>query len=123
MYCPACGKEVLSNAKFCPGCGQVVGSSVINTPSTIPERNTHPTLTVFIIWVIITILQVFLVSLTAKSANDITGINVIFGIVDFVLFIIFLGTLSRKPKTVISSAVQNISPAGSKNQEKKHSHF
>jgi len=121
MYCPACGKEVLSNAKFCPGCGQVVGSSVINTPSTIPERNTHPTLTVFIIWVIITILQVFLVSLTAKSANDITGINVIFGIVDFVLFIIFLGTLSRKPKTVISSAVQNISPAGSKNQEKKHS--
>ena len=116
MYCVTCGKEMLSDAKFCSGCGQTVDSSVTNVPSVIPKKNTHPTLTVFIIGVIVTIFQVFLVTISARSSTDVAGINNFFGIVDIILFIIFLGTLFSKPKTIVAPTVNRISPEDKKNR-------
>jgi len=131
MYCPACGKEILSDTKFCPQCGKVLDVSGVNFPSTTStkknqqERRTHPTLAVFLIGLMILGLHIFIVGVSANSNSkqEMTGINVVFGFLYFFLFIVFLTTLFRKPKESVTVVDKNTSTSitNLKNQEKNRS--
>ncbi len=126
MFCPACGKEILSDTKFCPQCGKALNFTP-DKASNQQKRPAHPALTTFLIGLVFLGLHIFIVGASASasaksnSRQDITGINVGFGLFYFILFIIFLTTLFRKPKTSVTSTVQNAPPANRKDQEKKHS--
>ncbi|MDP2873926.1 MAG: zinc ribbon domain-containing protein [bacterium] len=124
MYCPACGKEILSDSKYCPQCGQEASPSSAPAPaknSRQPQqpqqpRQTHPTLGIFLMGLVVLGLHTFLVAAAAHSktasAKDIAGINAVFGFLYFFLFIAFLATLFRKPKMVENQKEQEKGSSG-----------
>lgn len=119
MYCPACGKEILSDTKFCPQCGKVldVASGVKNQP----KRRNHPTLATFLSGLVVLVLHIVIIGANSTSKKDVAGINIVFGLLYFFLFLVFLATLSRRPKESVAGVDKNASTVNLKNQEKKHS--
>lgn len=120
MYCPSCGKEMLSDVKYCPQCGQEASPSPAQAPakkSKQPQPG-HPTLAVFLLGLMALGLQAFLTAAIAQSksatAKDLAGINVAFGFVYVFLFIAFLASLFRKPKVTenLKDQEKNQSGAG-----------
>lgn len=118
MYCPSCGKEILSDTQFCPKCGKVIDFASENKNNQ-PKRPAHPALTTFLIGLIILMVHVVIVGASASPGKDMTGINVGFGFFYFLLFIIFLTALFRKPNKSVNVTDKNTSTENLKNQEKK----
>jgi hypothetical protein len=113
MYCPGCGKEILSDTKFCPQCGKAVDSA--------SGKPAHPALSIFLIGLILSVVHVIIRGASASSGKDMTGLDVGFGLLYLFLFILFIAALFSKQNKPAMAIDKKVAVKNQESPQKKPS--